>query len=116
LKVIPAAARNPYVSLGHLGRRFSEYVKENDELLVAAIQNTVVYAAVVTSDFAQRAIYLAAVGKRKMRVRLVQVVDAIDLAVQGKLMLKRQVCDELLDGLSTAAVAVIRRSQTTWNR
>jgi hypothetical protein len=51
--LIPTLASNPLFGFFHGSRIFSENVKQHDELLAAAVQNSVVRVAVVAAQLSE---------------------------------------------------------------
>ena len=63
--------------------RLRERVQEDDQTARASIQNPVVVGAHVTAQLSHLPFGLRAVGKRQMRHRVGEIVEAVDLAQEA---------------------------------
>lgn len=78
-------------------------MQEDDQALGTPIQHAVVLGAHVAAQLAQLPVYLGAVWEGKMRHRIREIVQPIELAKQSSSALGIEAVDEFSNGLRSIA-------------
>lgn len=109
LEITPALLGGLDLRPRQLPGRLRGRIEENDQPARASIQHAVVVGPHVAAQLSQLAVDLGAVGKRQVRYRVGEIVEAVDLAQERSAALGVQAGDELADGLAAISSPVVDR-------
>lgn len=109
LEVVPSLLCQVDFAPRDLAGVLAEDVQKYDQIPRATIEHSVELGTVVAAELAQFAFDLRTVGKRKVWFRRGEHVQAVDLVVEGDLLLGGQTLNEGVNRLRAISLAVVDR-------